>query len=213
MGRGTAKAKTDEAVFEEGSPHNIGGRLAAFRRNAKLTLNQLSESSGISEATLSRVENNVSSLNAHNLYILSRLLGVDIEAFFRDDAVSFHEGMRTITRQGKGEPGSSQRYDHEVLCAELSKKRMNPAINRISARSLEAVGGLRAHVGEEFIHVLSGSLEVHTDLYRPARLKAGDSMYVDSTMGHAYVNVGDDDEAVILVVATVETRTLSQIKS
>ena len=206
MDQRPAKAKTDPAVIDESPLHyNIGKRLAVFRGNAKLTLNQLSEASGISEATLSRVENNVSSLNAHNLFVLSRVLGVGIEAFFRDDAVSFQNGMRSITRRGRGEPGRTERYELEVLCAELSKKRMHPAINRIRARTLEEVSGLRAHAGEEFIYVLSGSIEIHTDLYRPAHLEDGDSMYLDSTMGHAYVNVGEDEEAVILVVATVDT--------
>ena len=43
------------------------------------------------------------------------------------------------------------------------------------------------HTGEEFALVLEGAVELHTELYAPARLEAGDSIYFDSTMGHAYL--------------------------
>jgi len=35
--------------------------------------------------------------------------------------------------------------------------------------------------------VLEGEVEVHTELYAPFTLKAGESVYLDSTMGHAYL--------------------------
>jgi len=46
--------------------------------------------------------------------------------------------------------------------------------------------------------VLDGRIEVHTEFYDPVVLEQGESIYIDSQMGHAYV-VGDGcEEATVL---------------
>jgi uncharacterized cupin superfamily protein len=47
------------------------------------------------------------------------------------------------------------------------------------------------HEGEEFLYVIDGELELHTDCYAPLVLKAGESVYFDSRMGHAYIARGE----------------------
>ena len=190
-------------LIEEARGLRIGERLAHFRRSKGFTLARLSAETGISEATLSRAENGLSPLNAHSLYILAKVLDVDIVSFFRSDTEIFTKGKRTVTRRGKGEVESTQRYDLELLCAELSAKRMVPSLNRVAARTLEEAGGLRAHEGEEFLYVLAGQVEIRTELYAPTRLGTGDSMYFDSNMAHAYLAVGDEPAEILVVVAAV----------
>ena len=196
-------ARVPEQLAAEARGLRIGDQLAKLRKERGFTLARLSELTSISESTLSRAENGVSPLNAHNLYILARVLDVDIVSFFRPDAEAFALGKRVVTRQGHGEREATTRYDLELLCAELSSKKMVPSRNRITCRSLEEAGGLRAHEGEEFLFVLGGKVAVHTEFYTPALLGAGDSMYFDGNMPHAYVNAGEDP-AEILVVTTVE---------
>ena len=142
-------------ISEEAKSLRIGEQLSQFRKEKGLTLAQLSTSASISEATLSRAENGLSPLNAHNLYILARVLEVDVVSFFRTDSVSISKGMRSVTRRGAGDKESTARYDLELLCAELSAKKMVPSLNRVTATSLGDVDGLRAHEGEEFLCSLS----------------------------------------------------------
>jgi hypothetical protein len=61
---------------------------------------------------------------------------------------------------------------------------------RRRARSLEEFGPLLRHAGEEYFLVTSRSVEVHTEFYAPEILHEGDGIYLDSTMGHAYLNTG-----------------------
>ena len=192
-------------LVEEARGLRIGEQLARFRRSKGLTLARLSGMTSISEATLSRAENGLSPLNAHNLYILAKVLDVDIVGFFRPDAKEFSKGKRTVTRCGEGEKESTDRYDLELLCAELAAKVMVPSRNRVAAQSLREAGGLRAHEGEEFLYVLSGQIEVHTELYAPTRLLPGDSMYFDSNMAHAYISVGTEPAEILVVVASTGT--------
>ena len=79
----------------------IGERLLELRKSKGLTLAALSKLTKISEATLSRAENDIASPNAHNLYILAKALDVDVTAFFRSDTVAFGAGLRSITQIGR----------------------------------------------------------------------------------------------------------------
>ena len=58
-------------------------------------------------------------------------------------------------------------YDYYYLCTELRQKRMVPILTRIRAKSLEEFGDLVSHSGEEYIHVLEGTIVVHTEFYDP----------------------------------------------
>ncbi len=68
---------------------------------------------------------------------------------------------------------------------------------------------LAHHSGEEFIYVLEGAIIVHTEFYDPVVLQPGESIYVDSNMGHAYV-AEDCDEAVVMGVCSSSDESLMQ---
>ena len=92
----------------------------------------------------------------------------------------------------------------------LRRKRMIPVIARLRARSLEAFGELVRHPGEEFVFVLKGSIEVHTEFYDPVVLSEGQSIYLDSTMGHAYVVAAGCEEATVMAVNSAAEEGLLQ---
>src|SRR3546814_1867214 len=79
---------------------------------------------------------------------------------------------------------------------------MIPVLTRTRAKSLDEFGKLVHHSGEEYIHVLEGRLEVHTEFYDPIVLGPGESVYIDSNMGHAYIAAEGCDEAVLLGVCS-----------
>jgi len=179
----------------------LGRRVAALRRARNLTLRALSQRSGISESMLSRLENRHAMINAHSLLRLAAALDVDLAALFQEEpAETIKTGRRTVTRAGAGVQRTTSRYRFELLCAELAGKKMVPSVNRITARTLTEVGGLRSHPGEEFIYVLAGPVVIHSEFYEAVTLATGDSLYIDSTMAHGYTAVAG--EASILVVTT-----------
>ena len=59
---------------------------------------------------------------------------------------------------------------------------MIPVLTRVRAKTIEEFGELVRHSGEEYIHVLEGRAEVHTEFYDPIVLEAGESVYIDSNM-------------------------------
>ena len=46
------------------------------------------------------------------------------------------------------------------------------------------------HPGEEYIYILQGPVEIHTEFYEPIMLQTSESIYIDGAMGHAYVASG-----------------------
>jgi hypothetical protein len=79
---------------------------------------------------------------------------------------------------------------------------MIPVLTRIRAKSVSEFGELVHHAGEEFIFVLEGRVELHTEFYDPIVLEAGESIYIDSNMGHAYVAAEGCEEASVLGVCS-----------
>jgi len=49
--------------------------------------------------------------------------------------------------------------------------------------------------------VIRGHMELHSDLYAPLALAAGDSIYFDSGMAHGYVRTSADPCTVLAVCA------------
>jgi transcriptional regulator with XRE-family HTH domain len=182
----------------------VGQRISALRKQRGLTLLQVAGECGISEATLSRIENGQTGVSAEHLFVMAQLFGVDMADFFRHDAAPLMKGMRSIIRKGEAGLHPLARYASELLHTDISSKHMLPAINHVTARTLAETGGLQAHAGEEFVFVLSGTLSLHSELYTPAILKAGDSCYFEGSMAHAYLNTGVEDEVVILVVVRAD---------
>jgi quercetin dioxygenase-like cupin family protein len=85
---------------------------------------------------------------------------------------------------------------------------MIPILTRIRAHSANEFGELVRHKGEEFIYVLEGRIEVHSEFYDPVTLEEGQAIYLDSSMGHAYVVASGGDEALVLGVCSSDDENL-----
>ena len=70
-------------------------------------------------------------------------------------------------------------YEHELLAAEISRKRMLPYKARIRARRFEDFVDWVRHDGEEFMLVLSGEVELITEFYESVAMGPGARAVVD----------------------------------
>jgi transcriptional regulator with XRE-family HTH domain len=175
-----------------------GAVLKRIRRQQGLTLSEVNKLTGLPISTLSKVENDKLALSYDKLARLSTGLNVDIGIFFgavegtatvQPQEMLVTHGRRSITRRGEGSAIATDNYDYLYPAADLLNKRIEPLIVQVKARSLEEFGDFMRHEGEEFAYVLSGTVEFHTQFYTPVILETGDSIYFDSTMGHAYVAI------------------------
>ena len=156
---------------------SIGSLLRALRARNDWTLKEMSERTGIPLSTLSKVEHDRLSLTYDKLLQVSQRLNIRMsELFAEPDAANDAPvtARRSIARLDDAIRVTTPNYDYFYLCPELRRKRMIPVLTRVRAKSLREFGELVHHSGEEYIHVLEGRVEVHTEFYDPIVLATGE---------------------------------------
>lgn len=172
-----------------------GAALRAFRRKQGWTLSVVREKTGLPVSTLSRIENDQISPTYDQLSKLSVGLDIDMAQLLSGDteiAKPVQTARRSVNRAGDGQLLETATQSLRYLSVDLTNKQFAPIIAEVKARSLQEAGEFHRHDGEEFIFVVAGELELHTESYTPLNLCAGDSVYFDSGMAHAYVSVGKE---------------------
>ncbi|MEW5421630.1 helix-turn-helix domain-containing protein [Amorphus sp. 3PC139-8] len=169
---------------------NVGAKIREARKAQGLTLQDLSERSGLSISQLSKLETGKARLTVDTALVIAGVLHVPVGALlFVPRGVA--KARRSITRAGTGVVHRGNAMSFEVLCSDFRDKANIFWRVTLHARSFEENGGWRSHAGEEFIYVQDGSLELHTIHYDPVVLNPGDSIQFDGEMDHAYVALGD----------------------
>lgn len=187
----------------------LGALISLLRKSRGWTLREMSAQVGIPLSTLAKVETDKLSLTYDKLQQLTSRVGITMTEFLgqaesaRTAPLPVVTARRSLTTDGNSIQVGTPNYDYEYLCADLREKRMVPIIARIRAHDLAEFGEPVQHKGEEFIFVLEGSIEVHLQFYTPVVLKTGEGIYLDSTMGHAYV-AKDCESALVLAVCSGE---------
>jgi transcriptional regulator with XRE-family HTH domain len=194
-------------------PHNgreAGDVPAPSRalRNARLaqglSLRALSARAGLPYSTLSKLENGKMGLSYDKLIRLAQALNVDLKDIVaepKEPPAPIAVGRRSVTRAGEERDAESDQHLHHYPAAELLGKMMIPIIIDVQARSVAELGGLVRHAGEEYLYILCGTMELHSDLYAPLPLGPGDSVYFDSGMAHGYVRTSKERCTVLSVCA------------
>lgn len=194
----------------------LGSLLRALRARHGWTLKEMSQRTAIPISTLSKVEHDRLSLTYDKLLQVSEGLKIPLSELLAGGASQAGAEPAVTARRSLGSLSGAVRvstpnYEYFFMCPELRHKRMIPVIGRIRARSLEEFGELIRHSGEEYIYVLEGAIKVHTEFYDPVTLKEGDSIYVDSNMGHAYVAEDCEEASVLAVCSSAEESLLESL--
>jgi len=192
---GAAPHTLDRATF--------GKRLRAARKHFGWTLAHLAELSGVSITTISRAERGQLALSYEKFSALGSALRMDFGSMFAEAGVPATPfAGPVLTRAGEGVVYRGVSFSYEFLGTSAVGKQMSPILGTVHARRIEGPGDFARHPGEEFVYVLSGSIDVHFEDGRVVQLRRGDALYFDSRIGHAYVSVGRQLARVIGVITS-----------
>jgi len=181
---------------------NIGRTLAELRQSRGWTLKTLSEATGVSVPVLSKIENNQTGISFETAMKIMGSLSLTL-----DELTGARRspppiiGRRAVNPAGTALRIPSINRSYELFATELRRKRMVPMVTTVDVKRVEDWGPLSRHEGEEWMYVLAGSIALHTEFYAPLVMKTGDSVYIDSGMGHAMVALGDAQARVLSVYA------------
>lgn len=166
---------------------DIGSQVRNLRNQRNLTLQELSELTGLSKPNLSQIENNIVTPPIATLLKISTALGVQIGIFFQKNKQDTNMVVvRKEDRYGiaKGPHISHIGYQYEPLAYPKTQKNMEPFIVHMEQREAADIV-FNNHKGEEFLFVLDGDLEFRYG-EECVVLHEGDSLYFDSSIPHGY---------------------------
>lgn len=201
-----------EPVADPGA--TIGAHIRQLRRARRWTLKVLSEASGIPLSTLSKVETGLVSLNFGKLLKVCAALDIDVMQLVAPNEAAAASstatgqvvtGRRSVTRLGQARRVETGHTVYEHHATDFLRRRISPAVLELKAGDAP---DLIHHQGEEFLFVLEGSVEVLSEFYEPTVLVAGESVYIDSSMGHNVRAVGRKPARVLNVMTSPTDHTL-----
>jgi len=182
----------------------IGEKIRGQRQQRRLTLQEVSDLTGLSKPLLSQIENEQVVPPLATLLKIARGLKVDIHFFFEDET---NRQKLVVTRGDELRPDLQRQavnaavrpYTYHSLANGMRHKNMEPFLVEVENTEWDDKLFFRHDGEEEFLYVLDGSINFHygNDVYL---LKAGDSAYYDSSQPHGLVSVGGGKARIVAVL-------------
>ena len=162
---------------------NLGATLRGIRTARGLSLNDVAEATQISASFLSLVETGRSDITIGRLSRLVDFYKVSITDLLPGPGAAEPDVVRAAERRLIHSPAEG--IDVFLLGADTRRSMMPMLVVFQPGASLAEYG---RHPGEEFVHVLSGRLELTLKDSPPRRLGPGDSAYYPSDRSHLFAN-------------------------
>ena len=176
----------------------IGNKISGLRRQKKMTLLELSKSSGVALATLSRIENEKMTGTLKSHMAIAKALGLNLTELYSD----IESGSQKIDMQTKPERTDvffhSDKSSYEMLTRNVLNKKMMPTLIKI-----EPLGKSNTESSppgtEKFLYVLEGKLQISVadKIYI---LNKSDTLYFDGSLKHQLKNIGKAQLKAICVI-------------
>jgi DNA-binding transcriptional MerR regulator/quercetin dioxygenase-like cupin family protein len=178
------------------APQLPGQRFRRLRMRRKLSLAQVARSTGVSVGFLSALERGQMRCSIGTLRRIARFYKTNIISLFETNG----EGQHLVRPSQRKILETSPTVRMELLA--WGNTAMEPHLFRVKPGG--GSGESYSHDGEEFLHVLRGEFELWLHNEGHYLLKAGDSLYFESSTPHRWKNPGRA-EAWVLWVNTPPT--------
>ena len=171
----------------------IGPVLRRLRQRNGMGLVEAASQAGISAGFLSSLERSQANGSIATLQRLATTYGATLKELFQVPGKSgrlMKASERTVVELSPG-----------VRIEPLSRGAPMLQSTLMRCEPSAGSGGSYSHLGEEFIYMIAGTLEVWLDELHCFVLQAGDGFWFESSHGHRWFNPGDT-EAVLLWINT-----------
>lgn len=177
----------------------IGKKIRELRKAKKVTLVELSQITGVAQATLSRIETGIMRGTVESHEKIARSLGLTLAEFYGslddrvDKVIHLEESKRSpiTVRSGK--------VRCELLTHEAMKKKITPLLLTLEPKAETDVEKLELGV-EKFYFILEGEVTVKIEK-KEFVLKEGETLYFDASLSHQIGNRGAKKARVFYAVS------------
>jgi transcriptional regulator with XRE-family HTH domain len=175
---------------------DVGKRIKSIRKRKQLTLQEVSEKSGVSATAISAIERNVSSPTVNTLAAIGRALGESLSSLLGEGEIEY-----VVTRASNRERLATEIRDAEFLglAAGMPAPRFHPKLCVLSPGGSSGEEFVN-HQEDDFFFVIRGSLEMEIG-GSPVRLEGGDCLYLRANTAFRWKNASDREESEFLIVS------------
>jgi transcriptional regulator with XRE-family HTH domain len=185
----------------------VGFKIKGIRESKNLTIEEVSERSGLSAEQIASIESDEYLPSLGPLIKIARALGVRLGTFLDDNDELGPVVCRAEERErdksisfSNGAAEARKNMVYHSLARQKAGRSMEPFIIDIQPEK-EQNYKLSAHEGEEFIYVMSGEVEIAYGKEKYV-LKEGDSIFYDSIVEH-HVHGAEGKSSKILAVVYI----------
>jgi len=182
---------TPKSVSQSRKRANIGDRLRTLRKRCGFGIAEAAKRAKISAGFLSAIELSQANPSVATLQRLASAYHTTVLEFYdlpRKPSAIMKPSMRPLLRTESG-------VAMELLST--GTKMLQSMLFRVPPGA--GSDGSYSHVGEEFIYMLNGTLEIWLDELECHVLHEGESFWFESTRGHRWFNSGDREAALLWI--------------
>ena len=185
----------------------VGSKIKGIRESKNISLEEMSERSGLSLEQISSIENDQNLPSLGPLIKIARALGVRLGTFMDDNDALGPVVCRAEDRErdssisfSNDSTDARKHMEYHPLAQQKAGRHMEPFVIDINPTDNPDFK-LSAHEGEEFIYVMNGEVEIEYGKEKYL-LKEGDSIFYDSIVKH-HVHGAPGKSAKILAVVYI----------
>ncbi|MEG0332309.1 MAG: helix-turn-helix domain-containing protein [Clostridium sp.] len=184
----------------EGDSMDIGKAVKTQRMIKNLSVRELAAMTGLSPGAISKIENGKTIPNVITIKSIASAMGVSVSYFFIDNEEELIQHTKKdqspVFIRNSTETGQVV----ESMLTTGKDLHMQPCILTFTPGSNSGEG--ITHKGEEFVYVLEGKIACILEGVDTYVLEKGDSLYYPCSIGHKWVNLLEDRDSRIMVVAS-----------
>jgi DNA-binding transcriptional MerR regulator/quercetin dioxygenase-like cupin family protein len=178
------------------SPTDLGRKLRVLRKKRGLGVVEAARQAKISAGFLSAIELSRANPSVATLQRLAATYGTTVLAFYD---LPKHSNRLVRVRDRRAIQTQS---GVKIELLSMGARQLESMIFRVQPGA--GSDGSYSHQGEEFIYMMSGTLELWLDELECHTLREGDSFWFESTVGHRWYNPSNE-EAVLIWINTPPT--------
>jgi len=170
---------------------SVGGRIRQFRIEKSLSLENVANETGLSVEYIRRIESGKQIPPVGTLLQISRALQIDSGSLFKAEQEKAQERIKAYAKR-------TDNYAYTTLTPGAENKHLKAFRVTVDPLTEHQGVGYR-HDGEEFVYVLSGSVEMVVGDHIN-RLSTNDSLHFNSGIAHNMKNVGKEAAELLVVI-------------